>query len=446
MSHRVPDQYGNSSRRRNNNNNNNINNTNIQHQGGGNNSGKSTPRSGRPSSNDVAEQINDIFEANNGNSRSRPGNYGQDSFFYPAGVQLAGSGSASGTGGMNRPESSYGIQQPLTTTQYPRRKGRGTYSSYRGGRNPNRYAPTYQSSYEQPISQNATQQFQQYAGGWTWSTGGTTGDISGLIEANSMDPQVYAALQAQQQELIATSQLIADQQQQIQVAMLNAAQQQQQLQQGYYIASAQSPYGGGFTDAMSAQEVMSGYDYGYGYDANLAVQAPISVPIGSTTGQFSELAGLEGLSLSEQTSGSSSRVSTPQPTGRRKAPKKTASSLASGGAATSSGTNVNPYGMYKVTEGSKWTGGPTSGTGGLGSSKTEGAPLRQPLIPITLEELGKNTNSDLNFWAPDIARLDLGSEGRRKRGAAVIENGDDADQGEQGRDLRSALLELWAVD
>ncbi|KAK9452399.1 uncharacterized protein V1518DRAFT_369655 [Limtongia smithiae] len=305
-----------------------------------------------------------------------------------------------------------------------------------------------------------------------------------------MDPQVYAALQSKQQELLATSIYIAQQQERIKLAL--SMQQQQQPAGGapgspgmqtYYYRDQEGNVWAYPTNPYTSTYGAPPSPYG-GYPGVLPASAgiaPTASPSRAAYGQFvanTLAAGQAGHSLysmgngstpSLHTVSSSSGSSTPSKNGKQRTNKghKKAMSLTLGdltmqmppanphspshspapGATTTTAAPAGPPGPqfdeYKVTVGSKFTGSTSGASGsnlsnsGSSTTSTMQAPVRQPLIPVTLEELKKTANTGVNFWQVGVARWDGAAEGRRARGAAVV--GKSVEEGDAGA---SAVLKM----
>ncbi|KAK9241149.1 hypothetical protein V1525DRAFT_98683 [Lipomyces kononenkoae] len=249
-----------------------------------------------------------------------------------------------------------------------------------------------------------------------------------------LDPRVYAALHAKQQELLATSQYIA-QQQRIQLAMMSSAQQQLQLQYQYQQQQQQTQY---YQDQGGNVWLMpqSGDSYAYsGVYGNYLVPSQQSSPRtgspGSTANMYgSEYTGNQTQELYSMGNGSTASVNSSNgKAGKRKAHKKSSSlssvqlaphvqpgqAKKSGSPGPSSTTQFNEYRVEVGTRASS----PSNDVIANGNGGNVFAPIRQPMIPITLEELGKSANSELNFWSVGIARLCTSKEGRTERGKLV---------------------------
>ncbi|KAK9366978.1 hypothetical protein V1509DRAFT_627871 [Lipomyces kononenkoae] len=260
-------------------------------------------------------------------------------------------------------------------------------------------------------------------------------DIREMATAEErLDPRVYAALHAKQQELLATSQYIA-QQQRIQLAMMTSAQQQLQLQYQQQQQGAQY-----YQDQSGNVWLMppGGDAYAYsGVYGNYLVPSQQSSPRTGSPGSGPNMYGAEITGVQTQEfysmgsvgNGSTASVNSSNgKAGKRKVHKKS-SSLSSvqlaphvqPAQAKKSGSPSPPstqFGDYRVEVGSR-SSSPSSDVVANGNGNVY-APVRQPMIPITLEELSKPANSELNFWSVDIARLCTSKEGRTERGNVVV--------------------------
>ncbi|KAK9321120.1 hypothetical protein V1517DRAFT_327274 [Lipomyces orientalis] len=253
------------------------------------------------------------------------------------------------------------------------------------------------------------------------------GDTAG---EEKLDPRVYAALHAKQQELLATSMYIAQQQQRIQLAMMNAAQQQlqqqhHQQQQPQYVQDhdgnvwfmpngeahaysgvygnyvTQSQHASPRTGSPASMTNMYGAEYS-------GVQTQEFYSVGNdSTASLNSSNGKSGKRQAHKKSSSLSSVPyTPQ--GQLGPAKKSASPIPSS----------TQFDEYRVEIGSRAS-TPSSDMSANGNSNPY-APIRQPIVPITLEELKKPVNSELNFWSVGLARLNTSTEGRTERGKVVI--------------------------
>ncbi|KAK9485130.1 hypothetical protein V1527DRAFT_467611 [Lipomyces starkeyi] len=252
-------------------------------------------------------------------------------------------------------------------------------------------------------------------------------------EEERLDPRIYAALHAKQQELLATSKYIAQQQQRIQLAMMNAAQQQlqqqfqqQQQQQAQYY---QDPDGNVWLMQPGDMYAYSGV-YG-NYVTPSQQSSPRTGSPSSITGYGAEYTGGQQQELYSMGNGSTSSLSSSNgKAGRRKAQAhKKSSSLSSvqlaphvqpgqGKKSVSPSPLSTQFDEYRVEVGTR-TSSPSSDMSENGNSNPY-APIRQPMIPITLEELKKSVNSELNFWSVGVARLRTSTEGRKERGKVII--------------------------
>ncbi|KAK9351636.1 hypothetical protein V1523DRAFT_416278 [Lipomyces doorenjongii] len=250
-------------------------------------------------------------------------------------------------------------------------------------------------------------------------------------EEERLDPRIYAALHAKQQELLATSKYIAQQQQRIQLAMMNAAQQQlqqqfqQQQQQQYY----QDPDGNVWLMPPGDMYSHSGV-YGNYVTPSQQSSPRTGSPSSITSMYGAEYAGVQTQELYSMGNGSTSSLgSNNGKAGRRKAHKKSSSlSSVQFGPHVQSGQAKKPvspsplstkFDEYRVEVGTR--GASPSGDMSANGNSNPYAPIRQPMIPITLEELKKSVNSKLNFWSVGVARLRTSTEGRNMRGKVIID-------------------------
>ncbi|KAK9480616.1 hypothetical protein V1514DRAFT_148623 [Lipomyces japonicus] len=235
-------------------------------------------------------------------------------------------------------------------------------------------------------------------------------DISGFTQGaeESVDPNVYAALQSRQQDLMATSLLIAHQQEQIQQAMFNTAYQQQQQQQ----LPLQVNYDGNqyYQDGEGNVWLISSNPY---VQPQLVQQANHVFAQSARRGS-PRARGTGGLHYDSENSQFQNTNSSPSNRGlynlgngsapsllrkQRKGHRKTSSLDASRVSASATlNSPSNQYDDYQITE-------VTTGLVLSSSSSKQFAPVRQPVIPIPSADLKKNEFQHLNFYATEISRL-----------------------------------------
>ncbi|KAK9381200.1 uncharacterized protein V2V93DRAFT_368589 [Kockiozyma suomiensis] len=270
---------------------------------------------------------------------------------------------------------------------------------------PNRVNSSYPRHSQQ--SQQVTQQ--GYAVMYNNAEEGTpplyTDDKAGDV----VDAQAYAGLLAKQQEMLASSMYAAQQQQQkLQAAMMqNVAAQQQQQQQQYY-----GGYGQYYQQSPQQQlQYVQDQDGNYWY---VPTQTPDLV-------QYSQYS---------SASASPARINSPLPVygvdtitgGKQKKGHRRTASASTDKRSPSPATPYNPaFDEYKVAVGTRTSTANGNGSGANGANGAEMLPSRQPMLPITLEELKKSVHGELNFWSVGVSRLDVNEEGRCERGKAVVE-------------------------
>ncbi|KAK9242412.1 hypothetical protein V1506DRAFT_547638 [Lipomyces tetrasporus] len=252
-------------------------------------------------------------------------------------------------------------------------------------------------------------------------------------EGEKLDPRVYAALHAKQQELLATSMYIAQQQQRIQLAMMNTA--QQQLQQQYHQQQQPQYYqdhdGNVWFMPNGEAHPYSGV-YGNYVTPSQHASPRIGSPASMTSMYGAEHSGVQTQEFYSMGNGSTASLNSSNgKAGKRQAHKKSSSlsSLSSvqflpqgqSGPAKKSASPIpssTQFDEYRVEIGSRAS-TPSSDASANGNTNPY-APIRQPMVPITVEELMKPVNSKLNFWSVDVARLNTTAEGRKVRGKVVI--------------------------
>ncbi|KAK9458271.1 hypothetical protein V1511DRAFT_454930 [Dipodascopsis uninucleata] len=264
-----------------------------------------------------------------------------------------------------------------------------------------------------------------------------------ISEEEQMDPKIYAALQAKQNELMATSMYIAQQQQRIQMAMISAANFQQQ-QQGpntynHYRQASPQPIqyyqdseGNIWAMPTEPQQTLPAMQTHVTASASPRVASPVS------NSWESDTLGYGTVFYSQGNNSASSLTSNNNKNNKRNSAYNT---VYSGN--NNSGTNGNSKPHKRNSSIPSFAG--TGNTNTLNNRKSASppvgpqfdeyrfdnaqlaktainkgpdiistnqfAPSRQPLIPITLEELRKSANSDLNFKVVGVSRLTFDSRG-----------------------------------
>ncbi|KAK9472384.1 uncharacterized protein V1510DRAFT_448406 [Dipodascopsis tothii] len=221
---------------------------------------------------------------------------------------------------------------------------------------------------------------------------------------DSMDPQLYAALQAKQKDLMATSMYIAQQQQRIQAAMY-AAMQQQPAPEGYsYVQDAngniwyhpvaepytKAAYGqtNGFYDSFGGKNKPKAY----GQDPALGLAQGRNKAAHRKSTSMSVTNGNLGAYLSKS------------PAGYKKPTDERRQSFAPGPgglglpAPSANGRKQRPMSMIGPSAESPLS----SGASTPSSVLPEGHPMRQPSIPVSVDELRRSPET--NFHGAVVAQ------------------------------------------